>query len=178
MFPPVQPLETHPLRPRCIEVRCRAVVNCNPRPEEPVAAAVEDAVATVGVDVNRASAPLLGRVAGLNKKTAAATSKLPSTWNKMWTIGAVVLLSIAAVKALPSSVGSANLLEPTPSQETTIEQRDLERTHVAALDAPLGGPGGGDLERRTTTTKQQVFRMVRRKLEYDEWRLIFLQQLQ
>ena len=35
-------------------------------------AAVEDAVATVGVDVNRASAPLLGRVAGLNKKTAAA----------------------------------------------------------------------------------------------------------
>ena len=34
-------------------------------------AAVEDAVATVGVDANRASAPL-GRVAGLNKKTAAA----------------------------------------------------------------------------------------------------------
>ena len=60
MFPPVQPLETHPLRPRCIEVRCRAVVNCNPRPEEPVAAAVEDAVAGVSTSrsPHRTSSPL------------------------------------------------------------------------------------------------------------------------
>ena len=60
MFPPVQPLETHPLRPRCFEVRCRAVVNCNPRPEEPVAAAVEDAVAGVSTSrsPHRTSSPL------------------------------------------------------------------------------------------------------------------------
>ena len=60
MFPPVQPLETPPLRPRCFEVRCRAVVNCNPRPEEPVAAAVEDAVAGVSTSrsPHRTSSPL------------------------------------------------------------------------------------------------------------------------
>jgi surface protein len=80
------------------------------------------------------------------KKTAAAmTSKLPSMWNKMWTIGGIVLLSIAAVKALPSSAASANLLEPKSSLLDAADDPDLQTASFLELVRKPHKPARGSL---------------------------------